>query len=53
MINLGGPRQTIYKFVKKENKVIQKSYLKKNKKIGIPFDSSLNLKKLNSIIKKR
>ena len=30
---------------------VKKVYLKKNNKIGMPFDSSLNLKKLKKILK--
>ena len=52
VLNLGGKSDTIYNFAKKENKNVKKIYLKKNEKKGIPFDSSMNLKKLHSIIKK-
>ena len=52
IINLGGRSQTIYHFAKKENKNIKKIFLKKNDNIGIPIDSSMSLKKLNSILKK-
>ena len=52
IINLGGKSQTIYQFAKKENKKIKKIFLKKNDNIGMPFNSSMNLKKLNSILKK-
>jgi len=52
IINIGGKAQYIYNFAKKENKNIQKIALKKKNNIGIPIDSSLNLKKLNKIIKK-
>ena len=53
ILNLGGKRDTIYNFAKKENKKVKKIYLKRNEKKGIPFDSSMNLKKLHSIIKKK
>jgi dTDP-4-dehydrorhamnose reductase len=46
VINLGGKSQYIYNFAKKENKEIKKVYLKSNSKIGIPFDSSINISKL-------
>ena len=52
IINIGGKAQYIYNFAKKENKNIQKIILKKKSNIGIPIDSSLNLNKLNKIIKK-
>ena len=53
IINLGGKAQYIYDFAFNENKNVKKVYLKKNKKIGMPFDSSLNLKKLKKILKKK
>jgi hypothetical protein len=43
---------SVYKFAKKENKNVKKIFLKKGMKLGIPFDSSLSLQKLNKIIKK-
>ncbi len=52
IINLGGTAQSIFDFVKKENKQIKKAYLSKNKKIGLPHNSSMNLKKLRTILKK-
>ena len=52
VINLGGKKMSVYKFAKKDNKNVKKIYLKKGMKLGIPFDSSLNLQKLNKIIKK-
>ena len=52
IINIGGKSQFIYDFVKKDNKNIKKVKLKKFNKIGIPLNSSLNLNKLNKIIKK-
>ena len=51
IINLGGKSQFIYNFAKKSNKNIKKIFLKKSDKIGMPFDSSLNLNKLNKILK--
>ena len=52
IINLGGRAQYIYDFVFNENKNVKKVYLKKNNKIGMPFNSSLNLKKLKKILKR-
>ena len=52
VINLGGKSQSVFNFAKKENKSIKKIYLKKNQNLGIPFNSSMNLKKLKLILKK-
>ena len=52
ILNLGGKAEYIYDFVKKDKKNIKKIYLKKNNNIGMPLDSSLNLKKLKKILKK-
>ena len=52
IINLGGKAQYIYDFAFNENKNVKKVYLKKNNKIGMPFDLFLNLKKLKKILKK-
>ncbi len=53
IINVGGKKQTIYKFAKKENNKIKKIYLKKNSKSIMPFDSSMNLSRLKKIIRKK
>ena len=52
IINVGGKKQTIYKFAKKDNKKIKKIYLKKNEKSIMPIDSSINLSNLKKFIKK-
>ena len=52
VINLGGRSQFIFDFAKKENKNIKKILLKKTNNLGMPLDSSLNIKKLNQILKK-
>ena len=52
IINLGGKSQFIFDFAKKDKKNIQKIYLKKKDNLGMPFDSSLNINKLNKILKK-
>ena len=52
IINLGGRSQFIFDFAKKENKNIKKISLKKTNNLGMPLDSSLNIKKLNQILKK-
>ena len=51
IINLGGKSQFIYNFVKKDNKKVKKIYLSKQTKIGMPFDSSINLSKLKKILR--
>tara|TARA_Y100000389_G_C17431824_1_gene503107 strand:- start:743 stop:1459 length:717 start_codon:yes stop_codon:yes gene_type:complete len=53
IINLGGKRQSVFNFAIKNKKDIKKTYLKKKQNIGMPFDSSMNLKKLRSIINKK
>ena len=52
IINLGGKPQFVFDFVKKDKKNIKKIFLKKINNTGMPFDSSLNIRKLNQIIKK-
>ena len=52
VINVGGKNQTVYEFVKKENKNIKKTFLKRKKNNLMPFNSSLNLSILKKIIKK-
>ena len=52
VINLGGKPQTIFNFVKTSNKSVKKIYLNKKQNIGMPFKSSMNLKKLKMILKK-
>ena len=49
IINIGGKKQTIYKFAKQSNKKVKKALAKK--KI-IPFNSTLDLKKMYLITKK-
>ena len=50
-INIGGKAQYIYNFAKKENEKVKKIYQKKNFKTKLPFDSTINIKKLEKIIK--
>jgi len=52
IINLGGKSQSIYNFAIKDNKYVKKIYLKKKQNLGMPYNSTINLKKINSIIKK-
>ena len=51
VINIGGKSQSVYSFAKKENKNIKKIFLKKISKIGMPFNSSININKLKKILK--
>ena len=51
IINIGGKAQHIYNFAKKDNNKVQKIYQNKRLKNKLPFDSSLNIKKLKEIIK--
>ena len=50
-INVGGPALSVFNFVKKQNKFIKKRILKKNEKIGMPKNSSININKMKKIIK--
>jgi len=52
VINVGGSTQTVYNFVKKENPKIKKIQAKKIRGLNFPLNSSMNLKKLRSCIKK-
>ena len=51
IINLGGKSAYIYNFAKKTNPKIKKIYLRKKDVSVMPFDSSINLSKLNKLIK--
>lgn len=51
IINVGGKAKYIYNFAKKENKNVKKIYQKKKLKTKLPFDSSINIKKLEKITK--
>ena len=52
VLNVGGKTNSIFNFAKKDNKKLKKIYLKKNENIGIPFNSSINTKKMDFFIKK-
>ena len=52
IINLGGKSQYIFNFAKKDKKDVKKIFLKKTEKLGMPFDSSININKLTKILKK-
>ena len=51
VINIGGKSKFIFDFAKKDNLNVKKKILNKKNNIGIPFNSSLNTKKLFKIIK--
>ena len=51
IINIGGKSQYIYDFAKKDNPKVKKTYLSKKSKIGMPFDSSINLSKLKKLLR--
>ncbi len=50
VVNVGGPQQSIYKFVKLSNPKIKKIFLKKNKKSLLPKNSSMSLRKLKKYL---
>ena len=52
IINLGGPTQTVYNFAKKYNNSIKKATTK-GLKLNFPKNSSMSLKKINKILKKK
>ena len=52
IINLGGKTQTVYKFVKKFNPKIKKIYARKILGPKYPLNPSMNIKKLEKILKK-
>ena len=52
IVNIGGKGQFIYNFAKKDNKNVKKIYLSKKSKIGMPFDSTINLSKLKRYLNK-
>ena len=51
ILNLGGPAQTVYNFAKKYNPGIKKTKSKKIGKYSMPLNFSMNLNKLNKVIK--
>ena len=50
IINIGGKTKYIYDFAKKDNPNVKKIFLKKGMNLGMPFNASLNIKKLKKII---
>ena len=51
VLNIGGPSMSVYNFAKKYNKKVKKRYLKKNSKIKLPMNTSMNLGKLKKLLK--
>ena len=51
IINVGGKAQSVYNFAKKYNPKIKKIYAKKITEAERPLNTSINIKKLKSIIK--
>ena len=47
IINIGGKKQSVYKFVKRFNPKIKKSYAKKLLGSNYPLKLSINIQKLN------
>ena len=50
VINIGGPTQSVYNFVKKDNDKIKKISVKNNKSLKFPINSSMSLDKLKKAI---
>jgi len=53
ILNVGGKSQSVYNFAKIENPKVKKIFLKKNKKIKMPINSSINTEKMKKIIKNK
>jgi dTDP-4-dehydrorhamnose reductase len=53
IVNIGGKKQSIYNFARKENPKIKKLFLKKNNKYNIPLNPSMNTKKIYNILTKK
>jgi dTDP-4-dehydrorhamnose reductase len=51
IINVGGRKQSIYNFAKKNNSEVKKIYLKNKSKIEFPKNPSINIDKLKKIIR--
>ena len=50
IINLGGPPQSVYNFVRKYNSKIKRTSMKRLGRKILPPNSSMNLTKLNKLI---
>ena len=51
ILNIGGPSMTVYDFARKYNKKVKKKYLKHEKKVNLPMNTSMNLSKLKKLLK--
>ena len=51
IINIGGKSKSVFNFAKQYNKKVKKTFLKNKKKLHIPVNSSMNLEKINKILK--
>ena len=51
-LNIGGTTKSVYDFAKKDNPNIKKIFIKNNKKLKMPLNSSVNIEKLKKILKK-
>ena len=51
ILNIGGPTKSVYNFAKVDNPYVKKILLKNNKRINMPFNSSINIEKLKKILK--
>ncbi len=50
VLNIGGPSSTVYEFAKSYNTKVKKKYLKKENKIKLPMNTSMNLAKLKKYL---
>ena len=53
ILNVGGKSQSVYNFAKIDNPNIKKIFLKNNKKLNMPMNSTINREKLNKILKNK
>lgn len=51
ILNIGWPSMTVYNFARKYNKKVKKKYLKRESKVDLPIDTSMNLSKLKKLLK--
>jgi dTDP-4-dehydrorhamnose reductase len=51
ILNVGGKIQSVYNFAKKGSPKVKKIFLKKNKKMNMPINPSINTKKMKKILK--
>ena len=51
VINVGGKPQSVYSFAKKYNKSVKKNFLRKNSKLNLPKNSTMDVKKFYKFYK--